>query len=374
MSRHACGTKESHVEDCDHLCGACNQWQNERDHSKMEYDRCAPIARICNHLYLSRSNSVTRRWIDEEFSMEYEPTDTTATAGSETHMAVELASQPDVWERAATLADECDALPASGTRVAVVGCGTSWFMAQSYAALRETRGHGITDAFAASEAFVNRGYDAIVAITRSGTTTEVLELLDDVRGRTRTIGIVGDPNTPLAGIVDDVVKLPFADECSVVQTRFATSALAFLRASLGEDMSKVIEDGRWAVAAELEEILVSAEQYSFLGSGWSVGIAHEAALKMREASQSWTESYPAKEYRHGPISIAAPGRVTWMFGEPPESLAGEISSTGAHYENRPIDPMADLIRAQRVALTRALRAGLNPDEPRNLTRSVILSA
>jgi fructoselysine-6-P-deglycase FrlB-like protein len=290
------------------------------------------------------------------------------------HMEAELTSQPDAWERAVGLTAERRLLPARGERIAVVGCGTSWFMAQSYAVLRESSGQGITDAFAASEAFVNRGYDAIVAITRSGTTTEVLELLADVQGRTRTLGLVGDPNTPLVNLVDGVVKLAFADEKSVVQTRFATTALAFLRASLGEDLSGAIAAGREAVAAELAEKLVTAEQYSFLGSGWTVGLAHEAALKMREASQGWTESYPAKEYRHGPIAIAAPGRVTWMFGEAPVGLAADIEATGAHYESRPVDAMADLIRAQRVALERARRAGLDPDQPRNLTRSVVLDS
>jgi len=288
------------------------------------------------------------------------------------HMEAELSSQPDAWERAAGMTAERAVLPASGERVAVVGCGTSWFMAQSYAVARESAGQGITDAYAASEAFVDRGYDAIVAITRSGTTTEVLELLAGVQGRTRTVGLVGDPGTPLVDLVDDVVKLTFADEKSVVQTRFATTALAFLRASLSEDLTSVIAAGREAVEVELPEKLVVAAQYSFLGSGWTVGLAHEAALKMRESSQSWAESYPAKEYRHGPIAIAAPGRVTWMFGRPPEGLSADIAATGAHFENRPVDGMADLIRAQRVALERARRAGLDPDQPRNLTRSVIL--
>ena len=290
------------------------------------------------------------------------------------HMEAELASQPDAWERAGGLTAERAVLPASGERVAVVGCGTSWFMAQSYATLRESSGRGVTDAFAASEAFVNRGYDAIVAITRSGTTTEVLELLAGVQGRTRTVGLVGDPRSPLVDLVDDVVKLAFADEKSVVQTRFATTALAFLRASLGEDLTGAIAAGREAVAAELAEELVTASQYSFLGAGWSVGLAHEAALKMREASQSWAESYPAKEYRHGPIAIAAPGRVTWMLGKAPTGLAADIAATGAYYEHSPVDAMADLIRAQRVALERARRAGLDPDQPRNLTRSVVLEA
>jgi len=290
------------------------------------------------------------------------------------HMEAELASQPDAWERAVGLSAERAVLPASGERIAVVGCGTSWFMAQSYAVLRESTGHGITDAFAASEAFVDRGYDAIVAITRSGTTTEVLELLEGVRGRIRTVGLVGDASSPLVDLVDDAVKFSFADEESVVQTRFATTALAFLRVSLGEDITSAIAAGREAVAAELAEELVTAEQYSFLGSGWTVGLAHEAALKMREAAQSWAESYPAKEYRHGPIAIAAPGRVTWMFGKAPQGLFADIAATGAHFENRPVDAMADLIRAQRVALARARRAGLDPDQPRNLTRSVILGS
>ncbi len=290
------------------------------------------------------------------------------------HMAAELASQPETWARAADLRDDQARLPRRGTRIAVVGCGTSWFMAQSYAWLRETGGHGETDAFAASEAFVDRGYDAVVALTRSGTTTEVLQLVENLRGRVRTIGVIGDAASPLVDLVDDAVTLPFADEQSVVQTRFATTALALFRASLGEDLTRAIADGRAVVDEELDPGLVDAEQYTFLGRGWSVGLAHEAALKMREASQSWTESYPSMEYRHGPISIAAPGRVTWQFGEAPDGLAADVAATGARFETSTLDPMAELVRAQRVALARARAKGLDPDQPRNLTRSVILEA
>lgn len=294
------------------------------------------------------------------------------------HMEAELRSQPETWAAAAALRDEQSLLPAAGERIAVVGCGTSWFMAQAYAALREGAGQGVTDAFAASEAPVfDRGYDAVVAITRSGTTTEVLELLDSLRGapgRPRTVGIVGDPETPLVDLVDTAIRLPFADEQSVVQTRFATTALALVRASLGHDLSAVIDQAAAVIDEELDDDLVGAEQYSFLGAGWTIGLAHEAALKMREASQSWTESYPAKEYRHGPIAIAAPGRVTWMLGSAPVGLADDLAVTGARFEDRAIDGMADLVRAQRVALARARRFGLDPDSPRNLTRSVILPA
>lgn len=290
------------------------------------------------------------------------------------HMRAELNSQPDVWAQAEALRDAQALLPSAGARVAVIGCGTSWFMAQSYATLRESAGLGETDAFAASEAFVDRGYDAVVALTRSGTTTEVLELVERLKGKVRTIGVIGDPHSPLASLVDDAVLLPFADEKSVVQTRFATTALALFRASLGEDLTGAINDAAAVLASTDDEALRDAEQYTFLGRGWAIGLAHEAALKMRESSQSWTESYPSMEYRHGPMAIAAPGRVTWQFGEAPAGLPAEVERTGGRFVHNAIDPMAELVRVHRVALERAVVRGLDPDQPRNLSRSVILDA
>ncbi|MFS2242697.1 SIS domain-containing protein [Microbacterium sp. OR16] len=292
------------------------------------------------------------------------------TAGA--HMRAELTSQPETWARAAAMRDEQALLPASGARIAVVGCGTSWFMAQSYAALRESAGHGETDAFTASEFPFGRGYDAIVALTRSGTTTEVLELTERVKGKTPVIAVVGDTSSPLVDMADSVVGLPFADEQSVVQTRFATTALALFRASVGESLDAAIADAQAVLDGTDDAGLADAEQYSFLGMGWAMGLAHEAALKMRESSQSWTESYSSMEYRHGPIAIAAPGRITWQLGSAPDGLRAQVEATGARFVQHSIDPMADLVRLHRVALDRAVAKGLDPDQPRNLTRSVIL--
>lgn len=298
-------------------------------------------------------------------------TDIAVSRGGE-HMAAEVADQPHAWARAASMTDALRRFPAHGRRVAVVGCGTSWFMAQSYATLRERGGFGETDAFTATEAPLDRGYDAVIALTRSGTTTEVLDVVERVRGRIPVLGIVGDDHSPLVSLVDEAITLPFADEKSVVQTRFATTALALMRASLGQDLASVIASADAALTEALPEELLAAEQFTFLGTGWTVGLAHEAALKMREASQSWTESYVAMEYRHGPISIAAPGRVTWHFGTAPAGLAEDVARAGAMFEVGARDPMADLVRVQRLALERGLRAGLDPDSPRNLTRSVVL--
>lgn len=291
-----------------------------------------------------------------------------------THVEDELTSQPECWTRAATeAAHHSGALPAAGERVAIVGCGTSYFMAQAVAALRESAGQGETDAFAASEFPHGRAYDRVVALTRSGTTTEVLDLLGRVKGRTRTTALTADPTTPVMTAADEVVVLDFADERSVVQTRFATTALTLLRAHLGLHTDAVVADARTALTTPLPEGLVGCAQFTFLGRGWTVGLAHEAGLKMREASLAWTEAYPAMEYRHGPISVTTTGTATWMLGEAPEGLAEQVRETGALWVPGALDPLAELVRVQRLAVAVAAARGLDPDQPRHLTRSVILA-
>ncbi|MFE4819049.1 SIS domain-containing protein [Streptomyces sp. NPDC056704] len=291
-----------------------------------------------------------------------------------THVEHELNSQPECWIRAAEQAKAHDGeLPELGERVAIVGCGTSFFMAQAAAALREGSGQGETDAFAASEFPESRSYDRVVALTRSGTTTEVLELLGRLRGRTRTTAITADPATPVMERADDLVVLDFADERSVVQTRFATTALTLFRAHLGLHTDDVVADARTALATPLPEGLVDCAQFTFLGRGWTVGLANEAGLKMREASLAWTEAYPAMEYRHGPISVTTAGTATWMLGEAPEGLAEQVRATGGRWVAGELDPLAELVRAQRLAVAVAAARGLDPDRPRHLTRSVVLA-
>jgi len=304
------------------------------------------------------------------------------------HVEVEIASQPDCWRQAAELAGS-PGLPRPGERVAVAGCGTSWFIAKAYAALREQAGQGETDAFQASEFPLGRRYDRVVVITRSGVTTEVVDLFEALAGRTPATVVTAVEDSPAAALAADAVLLPFADEQSVVQTRFATTALALLRAHLGADINRIACDAEVAVRVPLP-VPAAVEQITFLGRGWTIGLAEEAALKCREAATFWAEAYPAMDYRHGPISIAAPGRVVWAFGEIPAGLADDVEATGAAFVHsrynggyaalgawcggrEPLDPMADLVIAQRVAVLLATSRGLDPDRPRSLSRSVVLT-
>lgn len=291
------------------------------------------------------------------------------------YVSEEIASQPACWEQAMALARACGPkLPSPGEQVAVVGCGTSYNVARSYACLRERSGQGLTDAMPASEMLFTRTYDRFVFISRSGTTSEILHALGRVPEGTPTTAVTADDSAPLAREARSVVLLDFAYERSIVQTRFATTALTLLREQLGHDTSTLVAEAKGALDAPFPEGALAAEDYTFLGRDWTIGLAHEAALKLRESAQVVTQSYPAMEFRHGPISAVNERSLVWSFGAVPAGLADDVASTGARFEVSARDPMAELIRAQKLAVELAIAAGLDPDRPRNLAFSVVLPA
>jgi fructoselysine-6-P-deglycase FrlB-like protein len=286
----------------------------------------------------------------------------------------EIASQPDVWGRAVGMASAGGLpLPGPSHRVVALGCGTSWFVAQAYAARREDLGFGTTDAFTPTELPQGRTYDRAIVISRSGTTTEIVRILERLaRDDVPTTAVTAVADSPVATGSDEVVVLDFADERSVVQTRFATGALALFRAHLGDDLAGAIRDATTAVADPLPVDPSDLDRFVFLGHRWTVGLAHEAALKLREAARATTESYPAMEYRHGPVSLAGPGSLVWILGTPDDAIADDVAATGATVRIADRDPMAELILIQRMAVEIAAARGLDPDHPRHLTRSVLL--
>jgi fructoselysine-6-P-deglycase FrlB-like protein len=276
------------------------------------------------------------------------------------HVEAEIASQPGSWRQAADRAEELRALLPDG-RIALTGCGTSFYVAQAVAYLWESGGHGQADAFASSEMPLRSDYSRVVVISRSGTTTEVVDLL----------ARLGD--VPTAAAAGAVLDLSYADEESVVQTRFATSVIAVFRALVGHDLEHLATTAQQVLDAPVRQF-ADVHRFVFLGTGFSVGLAHEAALKMREAAQTVTESYPAMEYRHGPIALAEPGVVVWMLGDAPPGLIAEVLHTGAVVVNDELDPLVDLIRVQSAAVLIAREKGLDADRPRNLTRAVLLDS
>jgi fructoselysine-6-P-deglycase FrlB-like protein len=212
----------------------------------------------------------------------------------------------------------------------------------------------------------------VVAFTRSGTTTEVLQALGVTAATARRVAVTAEPASEVRAVCDHLVDMSYADESSVVQTRFPTAVLALWRAVLGEDLEPALADLERVLAEPLPVAAGDFDHFVYLGRGWTVGLAHEAALKMRECAQAWSESLPALDYRHGPIAAAGPRTLVVSLGGVSDELLADVRGTGATVLDPHLDPLARLVVCQRLAVDLASARGLDPDTPRNLTRSVIL--
>ncbi len=282
----------------------------------------------------------------------------------------EFTTQPEMWRRAAELASTETLIP-PGARIALVGCGTSLYVAQAAAAYRNEQRLGESDAFPASEMPPGRRYDAVVVISRSGTTTEVLDATATLVPNTPTLAITAAVDSPLARLVDERIVLSFADEESIVQTRFATSTLSLLLASFGWDVEASAARAEVFLREPPEEV-GAADHFVFLGRGVGAALANEAALKLREVLGAWTESYPTMEYRHGPISVASERSLVWILDDAEPNIDDEIAATGARVVRSGNDPLAGLVRVHCAVQQLATRRGIDPDHPRFLARSIML--
>ena len=155
--------------------------------------------------------------------------------------ASEIESQPAMWQRAAELLPSVSAkLPAAGERVAVIGCGTSYFIAQAVAdAARVSRPR--RDATRSwpprrrPSAALRPGDRDLALRARpprscgpSAALPAGTRVAGDLRGRRDARSSQGaDRRRPAR-------RSP--TRRSIVQTRFATTALALLRAHLGDDL------------------------------------------------------------------------------------------------------------------------------------------
>lgn len=286
----------------------------------------------------------------------------------------EIASQPKLWRDAAALARHGNSgLPKDGENVLVLGCGTSYYVGAAYASIRETAGLGNTDAAIASDHLPNtRSYDRIIAISRSGTSSDLVEALERIGNKVPITAILGELGTPIESLATEVIDFSFADEASVVQTRFPTSLLTYLRTHLGMDHSS-LQSLIDSVSTVLNEPLLPApeRQLVILGTRWASFLAQEAALKCRESAGIWSEAYSTGEFRHGPISTAEEGTLVWAISPLSEVEAEAITSTGATLHQGIADPQVELVNLQRHAVKWARLLGRDADSPRHLSRSVI---
>ena len=342
----------------------------------------------------------------------------------------EISSQPKVWKAtletsAADRAALEGFLDQSGfDHILVVGCGSTHYLAQSAAATIAHRAGIPAHALPASELWLFPAAFALdrtllLAVSRSGTTTETLWALERFReaGGGPVLAVTCYPESTLAQRADFALVAPDAQEESVAQTRSFTSMLLLtqaLAAVLAGDEGMLERLGRLphALEAVIERVGElprrlgedgSIERLFFLGGGPLYGLASEAMLKTKEMSLSYAEAYYPLEFRHGPMSMvddhtlivgflsdtglaqelkvlqdmqALGGRIL-AFAEDGTAISGwqsdyvvELRSGLDEWERGPLY----LPLVQRMAFYRSLHKGLNPDQPTNLTAVVNLEA
>jgi len=348
----------------------------------------------------------------------------------ESHTWQEIISQSQTWRAAldgytanqAALKDWLD--QTDFDQIAVVGCGSTHYLAQA-AATTLTHCTGIpARAFPSSEMWlfpgtVPAGRTLLLAVSRSGTTTETLRALERFRevndGPVLTVTCY--PTSPLAQQADFVLAAPDAQERSIAQTRSFSSMLLLtqtLAATLARDDGMGMLEQLRRLPDALDDLVdrvgdlarrlgadMDIERIYFLGGGPLYGLANEVMLKMKEMTLSYAEAYHSLEFRHGPMSMV--NEHTLIVGllsdtalaqevrvlEDMHNLGGRtlaLVEDGSAFGGWQPDHIVELGSGmnewargplylpvlQRLAYHRAVAKGLDPDRPHNLTAVVEL--
>ena len=159
------------------------------------------------------------------------------------------------------------------------------------------------------------------------------------------------------------LDLPFADEQSVVQTRFATTVLALLLGAYGWDVEASAQRAERHLTETLPDWAARYQAVRVPRPRRRLAIAQEAALKFREILATWSEGYATMEYRHGPISAINERSLVWILDDQEPSIDDQIRATGARLIRGEGDPLAELVRIHRFAQGLVELRGINPDQP-----------
>jgi glucosamine--fructose-6-phosphate aminotransferase (isomerizing) len=299
-------------------------------------------------------------------------------------------------------------------QVLFTGCGSTYYLSLAGAALYQKLTGKIARAVPGGELLLNastvqsnHSRSLLVAVSRSGTTTETVKAVEKFKAEQRgEVIVVCNYETELADLGDVSLIIPEGQEISIAQTRSFASmyvavaafcALAAGRNDLLEDMAALPEAGARlmdqyeGLAKEIGENL-TYDRFYFLGSGMQYGLACEVNLKMKEMTLTHSEPFHFLEFRHGPMSMVNENAVVvGLLSEsnygPERAVLEEMRAMGARIlavaevdgDVSFASGIAEEIRGvlylpvlQLMAFYRSVCKGLNPDQPKNLSAVITL--
>ncbi|MEA3441840.1 MAG: SIS domain-containing protein [Chloroflexota bacterium] len=339
----------------------------------------------------------------------------------ETATYQEIITQTKAWGSALqAVSNKVEAIkevwnPTDISDVIFTGCGSTYYLSLAAASLFQGMTGRLARAIPGGELFMypNGAYSRecctlLVAVSRSGTTTETITAVKQFREKQRgpVIVITNYSNTPLTALGDLAIIIPEGQEQSIAQTRsFASMYVASTALAAVMSNQDDLLEAMYALPAHGEALIrtyepmareigqnLDLDRYYFLGSGPRYGLACEANLKMKEMTLTHSEPFHFLEFRHGPMSMVTDTAM----------VVGLLSDNNRTHEIAVLDEMAALKGhilslsesdarieffsglpehvcnvlylppLQLMAYYRAMAKGLNPDQPHNLKAVVEL--
>jgi glucosamine--fructose-6-phosphate aminotransferase (isomerizing) len=343
------------------------------------------------------------------------------TKADETMLA-EILNQPRAWKATLEIAQSqglrMQELAKGIDEFVFTGCGSGLNAAvaiapcfQKVTGLRARAVPAAEIVFYPETVFERRSHYLVVSISRSGSTTEVVNAQQAVSkwGYT-TLAVTCYSSSPLAREADAALVLEPANEASVTTTQSLTSMILcgqMMAGIVGGDNDYLDQLGQlpalgWGLLKPAHELgrriaqEADINRFAFVASGPLRGLAREAQLKVKEMVRAPSDSYPLLDFRHGPksnvnermlitlLSGDATRRVEVEFAEEMQSLGGKLfvicDNAGAELAGRSdylfevASGLPDFARSilqilpvHFLAYYRSLAEGLSPATPENLT-------
>ncbi|MFN8223832.1 MAG: SIS domain-containing protein [Gaiellales bacterium] len=253
----------------------------------------------------------------------------------------------------------------------------------------------------------------VVALSQSGRTPDVVQFVERARSQGAfTVGVTNDPGSELATVADVSLELAAGVEHAVAATKTYTNTVASLAllAAHAAGEGERYRDGLLEVADLIDTLVPELEatvpaiavQFAFVGRMFVIGRGHEfatareIALKLLETCYVAAEPLTATDLAHGPIAALDPLFPVWAVASDGVMLpalaeaASRIQSAGATIiasgtaadrlqearyaltvpePSLPLlSPLLSVVPGQVFAASLALARGLDPDQPRGLSK------
>ena len=278
------------------------------------------------------------------------------------------------------------------TRVKLVACGSSYYAAMMAAYFMNTQAGYDASAEYATE-FVFTGHeDALVFISQSGETKDVIDALKSsidnskswkshLTGRYDKLPIYilqNKKESTLSQFCDycQVIDINVGLEVGVAATKTFTATVLQLVAMSGMEVDLNNISFSLSSGVLKSHLANTVNKYSnalILGSGEFYPIALEGALKLKEVAYIHAEAMPADEIKHGPIALIDENTISIVIGDSNSRIDNnvkQIESRGGKILRLNRGLWETLVDLQSLSCDVALLRGLNPDKPRNLAKTV----